>query len=258
MNSPGAKCAKRQLPSESRSRLQQPDVTVADSVSSNDAAPRIRRNRHRSLQPPPTQTQNRHRQKQVDFYRAPTILSRLALNQKYSQAKIRLCHHPEEASIWVAAKRKPGSAYSIRQLPVHICCMNLKRAIDPTTRELLNDLITSLIVAYPDSCRQADHKSMLPVHAAISYRAAPETISMCFMAYPESVNHLDRQGRSCFELLGQASFLPKDDDASHKTIRGILQLTADFWERAQAAAKKRLASADILGIVHPWQRPSWQ
>ncbi|GKY97028.1 hypothetical protein MPSEU_000661600 [Mayamaea pseudoterrestris] len=185
----------------------------------------------------------RRRTQQVDFYRNPTILSRLSLNQKYVEAKDRLRRFPNEACIWVAAKRPHQSGYSIRQLPLHICLTNLKRAIDATTCKLLHDLIVSLIVAHPTACKHVDHSNVLPVHAAIWYGASPEVVSMCFMAYPESVHLLDKRGRSCIEILKGSRVESKD----RRKMEAVLKLKVDFWKKAQAAAKKRLAAADI-----PW------
>lgn len=47
------------------------------------------------------------RPKEVDFYKDPTILSRLILNERYDAAMNRLEKFPEEVSVWVCSKRNP-------------------------------------------------------------------------------------------------------------------------------------------------------
>jgi hypothetical protein len=126
--------------------------------------------------------------REVDFYRNPTVLSRLILHQKYFAAIRRLGRAPQEASIWVASKRprretsssaaaggsgsaasKAGSStssssssspYSYRQLPLHTACENMGRLAptDTINIDALNTLIQNLVVAYPDACRYVDHR----------------------------------------------------------------------------------------------------
>jgi hypothetical protein len=181
---------------------------------------------------------------EVDFYRNPTILSRLILNQKYASAITRLRKKPSEASVWVCGKRKPrkgksrvNTPFSFRQLPIHFACTNLGRECDSRAQSTLNELITSLIVAYPAACREVDHKERLPLHEAISHGAMPETISMFLMAYPKSVHSPDKLGRTPKEINQYGTGECK------KRVENMLSLDVDFWVQAHSEAILRLQHA---------------
>ena len=211
---------------------------------------------------------------EVDFYKNPTLLSRLILNQKYETAIKRLKSHPEESLIWVCAKRKPEprrsrqlalqppsslqrrsvsprrskrpsknatvTTYSMRRLPIHIACANLPRALDTRMKALLNELISNLIVANPEGCAQVDHTSTLPLHQALYYGAAPETVSMFLMANPGQISSKDALGRSLAELNHSGTSTEKS-----KQVDQILQLDHEFWSETRLEAHIRLKQGDI-------------
>lgn len=203
---------------------------------------------------------------EVDFYNEPTILSRLILNQKYGGALHRVHHKPQEASIWVAAKRMPTKSekrrmagnrsqgehsdqhtssdepiYSIRQLPIHLACLNLRRTADASRMAKLNELITSLIVAFPEGASEADHLGRLPMHEALWYGASPETLSMFLMASPPSIHSVDLKGRTLTELNQYRSGDNKQE------VQDILDMGQDFWDQAH-----REAAIRVKKEVLPW------
>jgi regulator of replication initiation timing len=205
---------------------------------------------------------------QVDFYRNPTILSRLVLNEKYASALKRLNNHPEEASTWVCSKRNPfkgkdvqsyfkrsqsrrrslSSAssirrlnskldpqlldYSIRQLPIHVACSSLFRA-SAAQRADLELLITHLAVMYPDGCQQPDHEGKLPLHEAVWHNASPETISVLLMASPSTLHERDKFGRAPLELNRFRSGEDKEQ------IKDMLLRGVAYWESARTEALLR-------------------
>lgn len=174
----------------------------------------------------------------VDFYRAPTILSRLILNQKYDAAMGRLKRHPNEARIWVCAKRRTNpSTYAVRQLPVHVACWNLGRTIDRSWRESLNQLITHLVVTFPDACACEDHTHTLPIQYAVRYAAHASTVSMLLMAHPESLHCTtpENEGRHTLSDLNQASSSPY-----MKQTQQVLGLDVAFWQQSRQEANFRL------------------
>lgn len=183
---------------------------------------------------------------EVDFYRNPTILSRLILNQKYEAAIRRLHKNPEEAHVWVCAKRKPSKGdipnsqipFSLRQLPVHIAICNLQRCRGQACRDILNLLITNLVVVNPDSCRFVDHLGKLPLHLAIADGATPETISVMLMAHPASTESRDKQGRTMIALNQNRSL-----DDGRDQVHQVLSLGVDFWNEAHQEAVLRLKHA---------------
>jgi hypothetical protein len=202
--------------------------------------------------------------RQVDFYKNPTILSRLILNEKCASALKRLKNHPDEASTWVCSKRNPFNGkdvqsyfkrskssqrslssaptmrrldpqlldYSIRQLPIHAACSSLFRA-SSTQRTDLELLITHLAVMYPDGCQQPDHEGKLPLHEAVWHNASPETISVLLMASPSTLHERDKYGRAPVEL---NRFRSGEDKEQIKDmfLRGVA-----YWESARTEALMR-------------------
>lgn len=203
--------------------------------------------------------------RQVDFYKNPTILSRLILNEKYASALKRLKNYPDEASTWVCSKRNPfkgkdiqsyikrsqssrrslSSAqsirrlnskldpklldYSIRQLPIHVACSSLFRA-SSAQRADLELLITHLAVMNPDGCQQPDHEGKFPLHEAVWHNASPETISVLLMASPSMLHERDKYGRSPLELNRYRSGENKEQ------IKDMFHRGVAYWESARTEA----------------------
>ena len=182
---------------------------------------------------------------ETDFYTKPTVLSRLILNQKYGGAIKRLYTVPQEARVWVCAKRKrrgtipsyeiPMDTYSIRQLPIHLACCNLSRTHDFHMKKLLNELLATLIFAFPAGSHQADHKGRLPICEAVWCGVPADTIALFLMAHPESINVKDRSGRSLTEL---NKFRP--GLMGKTSVQNCLNQSIGFWMKAKAEAKLRL------------------
>jgi hypothetical protein len=175
----------------------------------------------------------------VDFYNNPTILSRLILNQKYSAALKRLYMHLEEASIWVCARRKGSTQYSIRQLPIHVACANLRRTHDSKLKKLLNELIATLIFAFPGGVDEPDHQGYVPIHEAVWHGAFPQTISLFFMAKPSLIHYKDSSGRTLADLNRYRSGEGK------KEMSKVLSRRIEFWELARQKAKLKMKHSTL-------------
>jgi hypothetical protein len=188
-----------------------------------------------------------------DFYRNPTLLSRLILNQKYQVAASRLKRHPEEARVVVVARRRqaaspsppspssapPAVATYLRQLPIHVACLELGRAVDPALRGALNQLVAHLAVTFPEACACPDHSGTYPIQYAVRHGAEPSTVSLLLMAVPESLLYVTgatstRHGRSLAQL-NQASGSPH-----RKRVAQVLKLDVDFWRQSREEANFRL------------------
>lgn len=122
-----------------------------------------------------------------------------------------------------------------------MACMNLERtsSAEVRARASLNELISNLVVAYPDGAKYPDHRMNLPVHDAVWYGANPETISMLLMAYPESTLSKDRMGRSLTEL---NRYRVGDQK---RQVQEILNIEQSFWQKAHDEAKLRLLHKEI-------------
>ena len=206
-----------------------------------------------------------------DFYRNPTILSRMILFGKYTNANKRCRDRPIEASVWVCAKRKSNvvnrslfhgifekktgiaipqqaqqkfiigseSEYSLRQLPIHIACTSLAFTHDAHLRAELEQLIVRLVVTYPEGCSHFDHGGKLALHEAIWSNASPQTISMLIMASPQSIDQHDKFGRTPKEL--NARRLGKNK----AEITDMLNLGWCYWDDARQEARLRMKLAVI-------------
>ena len=209
-----------------------------------------------------------------DFYKNPTVLSRMILFQKYANANKRCRDRPEESYVWVCAKRKTNAAvqtsplymfdkknqqqqqqqqlkgdtqsnnqyiYSLRQLPIHQACSALAYSQDATSRAELEQLVVRLIVTYPEGCAKVDHSGKLPLHLVLNHErsATPETIAMLLMAAPHSIEQMDGQGRTAMDLNSRRMAKDKAD------IRDMLLLGVQYWEQARQEARLRMKHAVI-------------
>ena len=193
--------------------------------------------------------------KEVDFYKNPTLLSRLILHQKFTSAIQRVSRRPKEASIWICAKRnrsikKRRSDYSLRQLPMHMATAALQLTEDPKARKDLNNLITSLIVANPAGAFLEDHEGNLPLQQAVRFAAEPATITLFLLTEPESVERVDPQtGHSLAEINQFARNITIP--IHHKQeIAKLVSQNAAFWELAKQEVGARL-SEGTKGIMVP-------
>lgn len=203
------------------------------------------------------------RDRECDFYRNPTILSRLIQNFKYRAAVQRLERNgPAEASVWVcsrraeeATKKNTGSTaaksltssiishakqvYGYRQLPIHMACDSLFQVADESLRADLESLIAHLVLAFPEGCARRDHEGKLPLHEAIWHDASPETVSALLMAYPQAGRKKDTRGRYPVEL-------NEHRQGSHKeSVRILLRRKDDFWISAGKEAHYRLKHRNV-------------
>jgi len=192
---------------------------------------------------------------EVDFYREPTVLSRLVLYQKYKNAMKRVHRKPEEAKVWVCSMRQLSEEqkayaenlpeaekeklYSIRQLPLHIACSNLGVTLDSRVKSTLNQLIINLVVAYPEGCAKTDHNRNLPLHVAMWHGATPETVSMFLMAHPALRKSRDLRGWTLDEINQHRP------GGKKRQMAEVLSLGPKFWVKAHEEAVFLLKGATV-------------
>ncbi|KAL3903267.1 MAG: hypothetical protein SGILL_010510, partial [Bacillariaceae sp.] len=112
-----------------------------------------------------------------DFDKNPTVLYALVQKKIWAEAVDRARDHPEEASIWVSRREKDGKL-RWRLLPLHA-------AIVVKSSE---DVIDSLLTAYPQAAETKDDQGMLPLHLAFRNGASEAVVKLLLMAYPYSVD----------------------------------------------------------------------
>jgi len=215
---------------------------------------------------------------EVDYYRNPTLLSRLIQFQKYENALHHLEEHPDEASTWLVAKQQQqrrrrskgldetvdddcgvashSVVTTLRQLPLHMACQSfsLLQSHDPNNFiYVLEELLTQLLVVYPKGCQYPDHNGMYAIHYMIQYRAPPELISLALIMFPQSANSLtirDPFGRSLQELFqSTAATAPGGDRAQKRQeqqIEELLEFDTAFWEQTRKESKY------LRGIQKSW------
>lgn len=203
--------------------------------------------------------------KECDFYRNPTILSRLINNFKYKAATQRLEKRGNaEACVWVCTKRKNNpvqdviaaqstaassltssiishakEGYGYRQLPIHMAVDALFRVADHCLRADLESLIAHLVIANPGGCSKRDHEGKLPLLEAIWHNASPETVSALLMAYPEGAQEKDSKGRYPHQINEHRNGPYKDQ------VSKLLRLKKEFWAAAGREAHLRLKHRNV-------------
>eukprot|EP00586_Coscinodiscus_wailesii_P021537 CAMPEP_0172515204 /NCGR_PEP_ID=MMETSP1066-20121228/266171_1 /TAXON_ID=671091 /ORGANISM="Coscinodiscus wailesii, Strain CCMP2513" /LENGTH=106 /DNA_ID=CAMNT_0013296189 /DNA_START=12 /DNA_END=328 /DNA_ORIENTATION=+ len=98
--------------------------------------------------------------REVDFDTGPTKLYRAISNSEWNVASSIAKLDPEEAETWVVRKCFDQASNTTRVLwrflPLHSAC----------ARQPPDDLIRSLLKAYPEAAFSRDDQGMLPLHYA--------------------------------------------------------------------------------------------
>ena len=222
------------------------------------------------------------KRKECDFYRSPTLLSRLILLKQYAAA-VRRVMTPEglqEAAVWCVSKRENNNNndkddppphsnthhyYSVRQLPIHMACRGLSHRYhefssstpsntdddeDPTLIKLMGHLI----VAYPEGCKQPDHQGRYPLHEAIWYGAPTHLIASLLIAAPTIVHQPDLYGRYPMELNERRQMIlmsknkkDKQDDYRDQVLQ-LLRKDKEYWDLARQEYRYRMKHRIILSV----------
>jgi hypothetical protein len=129
-----------------------------------------------------------------DFDKNPTILYALVQKKIWKEAAERAKTRPDEASIFVARKEKDGRI-RWRLLPLHAAIVF----------KAPEEVIESLLDAYPKGADTKDDQGMLPLHLAFRNSAPASVVNMLLLAHPHSVDVPDRKGRLPRKLAEAAS-----------------------------------------------------
>lgn len=119
-----------------------------------------------------------------DFDKDPTILYALVQKKIWKEAVERAKSRPDEAGIWVSRREKDGRV-RWRLLPLHAAVVF----------KASEDVIESLLTAYPEGAKLKDDQGMLPLHLAFRNGASEAVVNMLLVAHPQSVDIPDRKGR---------------------------------------------------------------
>jgi hypothetical protein len=220
---------------------------------------------------------------EVDFYKNPTVLSRMILFQKYANANKRCRDHPEEASVWVCAKRKSNVTQSIS--PFH-------GMFEKSRRRTSAQRGGGLTPRHPQSQQQPGYVHdeneyslrQLPIHIActslafshdpVSRKELELLIVRLVVTYPDGCSEFDHGGKlplheaiwsnatpetTAMLLMASPASIDQRDKfgrtpmelnnrrsgGNKSEIRDMLNLGVPYWDHARQEAKLRLKSATI-------------
>jgi hypothetical protein len=119
-----------------------------------------------------------------EFDKNPTVLYALVQKKLWKEAAARAKTNPVEARAFIVRKEKNGKI-RWRLLPIHAAIVF----------KAPEDVIHSLLTAFPKSAEEKDDQGMLPLHLSLRNSASREIVNMLLMAFPGSVDSLDRKSR---------------------------------------------------------------
>jgi ankyrin repeat protein len=115
-------------------------------------------------------------------YEHRTVLFRLLLKKDWKAAVARAEACPEEAATWIVTKGFNGN---LRFLPLHKACV-----LQPP-----QEVVETLLAAYPDGSRSRDQDGWLPVHCACFYGADNNVVTALLSVNPKATQSKDDEGR---------------------------------------------------------------
>jgi len=222
--------------------------------------------------------------------KGPTQLFELIMNEKWEDSTNRSTHHPSEVKRWTkvcidgthsssllplhqAVSLKPPvkavnalvKAYpkAVRtkesfffRLPLHIACLR-GASLDVISALLLcypdgarakavfdrlpihyacgsggtRAILTALVDSYPDGPRTQDEHGWLPLHLACFYNAAEDVVQLLLESYPESVLVTTKKGKTPIQCI-------KNKQRRNEKVVSLLQGAAAFRKEAKALQRQ--------------------
>jgi hypothetical protein len=101
-------------------------------------------------------------------------------------------------------------------------------------------VVETLLAAYPKGAQSKDDQGMLPLHLAFRNGSSEGVVNLLLVAYPQSIDVMDRKGRIPL-VLAQASTSPNRDAFMRALERGptYYAVAAAATERAAVTAEQR-------------------
>lgn len=180
------------------------------------------------------------------------------------------------------------SAYSFRQLPIHMACQNLGlyhhhhragHSTNNTVRGDLDRLLTQLIITYPAGCQYSDHAGHFPLHRCIRMRASLEIITLLLTAAPKTMMSLDGSAQTSVFMANSNNSKNtnhddnEDDDENEagavrlkkkklqrqdrhrERIEKLLRKGCDFWGTVRQRAMEQRKARKIIESANPSTKP---
>jgi hypothetical protein len=122
------------------------------------------------------------------------------------------------------------------------------------------DVVEALLAAYPKGAQSKDDQGMLPLHLAFRNGSTEGVVNLLLVAYPQSVDVKDRKGRIPL-VLAQASTSPNRDAFMRALERGptYYAVAAAATERAAVTAEQRaIFDAKLMQVRQAHQHETTQ
>lgn len=115
-------------------------------------------------------------------YEHRTVLFRLLLKKDWNGAIARAESFPDEAATWIVTKGFNGN---LRFLPLHKACV-----LQPP-----ENVIETLLKAYPSGATSKDQDGWLPIHCACFYGASGKVVNALLSSHGKGAQSKDDEGR---------------------------------------------------------------
>jgi len=118
------------------------------------------------------------------FDKNPTVLYALVQKKLWKETLTRAKSNPKEARAFIS-RREKGGRIRWRLLPLHAAIVF----------KAPEEVIETILTAYPNASRAKDDQGMLPLHLAFRNGASEAVVNLLLLAFPESVDSPDRKDR---------------------------------------------------------------
>ena len=122
------------------------------------------------------------------------------------------------------------------------------------------DVVEALLAAYPKGAQSKDDQGMLPLHLAFRNGSTEGVVNLLLVAYPQSIDVKDRKGRIPL-VLAQASTSPNRDAFMRALERGptYYAVASAATERAAVTAEQRaIFDAKLMQVRQAHQHETTQ
>ena len=119
-----------------------------------------------------------------DFDKNPTILYALVQKKLWKEVISRAIKSPKEARAFISRREEDGRV-RWRLLPLHAAIVF----------KAPEEVVETLLTAYPKASEAKDDQGMLPLHLAFRNGASEAVVNLLLLAFPQSIDVPDRKGR---------------------------------------------------------------
>lgn len=119
-----------------------------------------------------------------DFDKNPTILYALVQKKLWKEVISRAIKSPKEARAFISRREEDGRV-RWRLLPLHAAIVF----------KAPEEVVETLLTAYPKASEAKDDQGMLPLHLAFRNGASEAVVNLLLLAFPQSIDIPDRKGR---------------------------------------------------------------